>query len=172
VSSDTTLFEVVAPEKMLVRANVPEVIARRVELNSPAIVRARGSDQSCAGTVQTKLDHIDDQKRTMGVMVSLSKDCPRMVSGAFADVTVRLSASGAPPQIVVPRSAIVEFDGAPAVFVHEPQRGPGEFGIHVVRLGYTDGVHSVVEEGLKEGEQVAVVGALLLKGEHIRKDLE
>lgn len=171
VSSDTTLFEVVAPEKMLVRANVPEVIARRVELNSPAIVRPRGLEQACAGTVQTKLDHIDDQKRTMGVMVTLSKDCPRLVSGAFVDVTVRLSASGAATQVVVPRSAIVEFDGAPAVFVHEPSKGPGEFSIHVVRLGHTDGVHSVIEEGLKEGEPVAVVGALLLKGEHIRKDL-
>jgi hypothetical protein len=32
-------------------------------------------------------------------------------------------------------------------------------------------VHTVVEDGLKEGEPIVVTGALLLKGEHTRKDL-
>ena len=171
VASDSSLFEVVAPEKLIVRANVAEVLARRVEIGGPAAVRMRGSEQTCAGTIQSRLDRIDEQRRTMGVMVSLAKDCPPFVSGAFVDVTVSLSATGAPGQVVVPRSAIVEFDGAPAVFVHDPAKGPGDFAIHVVRLGHTDGTNTVVEEGLKDGEPVAVVGALLLKGEHIRKDL-
>ena len=172
VTADMSLFEVVAPEKLLVRANVPEVLARRVERDSPAIIRLRGADQTCNGTVQSRLDRIDEQRRTMGVMVAPEAACSGLVSGAFTDVTVRLSASGAAPMVVVPRNAIIEMDGAPSVFVEAPERGPGQFDIKIVRLGITDGVHTVIEEGLKEGEPVVVVGALLLKGEHMRKDLE
>lgn len=171
VSSDTTLFEIVAPEKLLVRANVPEVVAQRVQIGSQAIVRLRGVEQTCVGNVLSRLDRVEDQKRTMGVMVRVNSGCPRMVAGGFADVTVRLSASGAPPMVVAPRAAIVEFDGAPSVFVENASAGPGQFDVHPVRLGLTDGVHTVVEEGLKEGDPVVVVGALLLKGEHIRRDL-
>lgn len=171
VTAEMSLFEIVAPEKLIVRANVPEVLARRVEVGGPAIIRLRGTDQTCNGTVQTRLDRIEEQRRTMGVLVTFAPGCNGLVAGGFADVTVRLSASGSAPLIVVPRSAIVEFDGAPSVFVEVPSRGPGEFDIHVVRLGLTDGVHTVVEDGLKEGAPIVVSGALLLKGEHIRKDL-
>ncbi|MBI5538166.1 MAG: efflux RND transporter periplasmic adaptor subunit [Deltaproteobacteria bacterium] len=171
VTADMSLFEIVAPEKLILKANVPEVLARRVEVGGPAIIRLRGTDSTCNGTVQTRLDRIEEQRRTMTVLVSFAPGCTGLVAGGFADVTVRLSASGTPPLIVVPRTSIVEFDGAPAVFVHAPSRGPGDFDIHVVRLGHTDGVHTVVEDGLKEGEPVVVGGALLLKGEHIRKDL-
>jgi cobalt-zinc-cadmium efflux system membrane fusion protein len=172
VTAETSLFEVVAIDKLMLRANVSEVLARRVEPGSPAVIRQRGAEQTCNGTVQSRLNRIDEQRRTMGVMVSVAPGCQGLVPGAFADVTVRLSASGAESAIVVPRTAIVEFDGAPSVFVEAPTRGPGHFDIRIVRVGLTDGVHSVIEDGLKEGEPVAVVGALLLKGEHIRKDLE
>jgi membrane fusion protein, heavy metal efflux system len=172
VTAETSLFEIVAPEKLLLKANVPEVLAQRVEVGSPAIIRPRGAEVTCNGTVQSRLDKIDHERRTMGVLVSIAPGCPGLVSGAFADVTVRLSASGVAPGVVIPRTAIVEFDGAPSVFVEAPSRGPGHFDIHVVRPGLTDGVHTVIEDGLKEGDPVVVVGALLLKGEHIRKDLE
>jgi cobalt-zinc-cadmium efflux system membrane fusion protein len=171
VTPEMSLFEIVAPDKLILRANVPEVLARRVEIGGPAIIRPRGAEQVCNGQVQTRLDRIDEHRRTMGVLVSFDPGCTGLVAGAFADVTVRLSGSGAVPSVVVPRSAIVEFDGAPSVFVHAPSRGPGDFDIHVVRLGLTDGIHTVVEDGVKQGESVVVTGALLLKGEHIRSDL-
>ena len=98
VTAEMSLFEIVAPEKLLVRANVPEVVARRVESGTEAVIRPRGQDTTCTGKVQSKLDRIDETKRTMGVMISLDKGCPPMVVGAFADVTVKLSASGLRPR--------------------------------------------------------------------------
>jgi cobalt-zinc-cadmium efflux system membrane fusion protein len=171
VTSEASLFEIVDPDKLLVRAGVPEVVARRVEIGASALIRARGADPTCPGSVQSKLERIDELKRTMGVLVKVGPGCPGLVAGAFADVTVRLSASGAVASVVVPRGAIVDVEGAPALFVERAPFGEGKYEMRLVRPGISDGVSTAVEDGVQAGERVVVVGALLLKGERMRREL-
>ncbi len=171
VTRDLFLFHIVAPDKLLVRADVPEVVSRRVELGASAVVHPRGVAQGCNGEVRARLEQIDEAKRTMGVMVRTSPDCVGLVAGAFADVRIRLTSSGEKESVVVPRSAIVDLDGSPVVFVERNPAGAGHFEVRSVRLGNTDGVSTVIEDGVKEGDRLVVVGALLLKGERKRAEL-
>ena len=171
VSPDDSLFEIIDPARVLVRADVPEVMARRVEAGAAALVRPIGSNEGCRGVVKSKLERIDEAKRTMGVMIELQEGCPGMSAGGFADATLRLTPSGSQQVLVVPREALVDLDGVPMLFVERAPHGTGLFEVRIVRTGLSDGAHVVVEEGLREGERVATVGAFLLKGEHMKAEL-
>jgi multidrug efflux pump subunit AcrA (membrane-fusion protein) len=72
--------------------------------------------------------------------------------------------------LVVPRNAIVDVRGKPTVFVAGST--PGEFSARAVQAGSGDSNEVTIDSGLSAGEQVVVEGALLLKGELLRADLE
>ena len=166
-----TLFEVVDPSKLLVRADVPEVAARRVQPGASCWVIARGEKEGCPGKVRSKLEAIDRAKRTMGVMVEVESSCQGLVAGGFVDVTLTLRASDGAPRIVVPRAAVVDLDGESVVFVHRPNDDRGAFEVRRIKTGLSDGERIVVEEGLAKGEGIVVAGAFLLKGERIKSAL-
>lgn len=171
VSPQDPLFMIVDPAKLTVRADIPEVAANRLEIGTQARVSPRGSDAACPAKVSARLEKIDPAKRTMGVVVTLDGPCGGLISGSFADVSLKLLPSGAAPAIVVPRAAVVDLDGTPAVFVERTPKGAGEFDVRTVRLGTSDGVDTVIEDGIREAESVVTVGAFLLKGEHLRSGL-
>jgi len=60
--------------------------------------------------------------------------------------------------------------GKPTVFI--AGSAPGEFDAHAVQAGSGDANELTIESGVSAGEQVVVEGALLLKGELMRADLE
>jgi cobalt-zinc-cadmium efflux system membrane fusion protein len=70
--------------------------------------------------------------------------------------------------LVVPAAAVVDVRGASFAFV--AARGGG-FEARPVDVGVHVGDDLVVLAGLDEGEQVVVLGAVLLKGELIRGEL-
>ena len=168
VGLEDSLFEVIDLDKLVIRADVPEVASRRVLPDARALVLPRGVNEGCEGKVRAKLEAIDPVKRTMGVMVEVAAGCKGLVAGGFADVTLSLAASSDAKSIVVPRSAVVEIDGATAVFVEIGGDERGKFEIRNVRVGLSDGEQVVVEEGLREGEKIAVAGTFLLKGERMK----
>lgn len=171
VSPDQTLFEVIEPAKLLVRADVPEGQAARVEPGTAATVTPRGADRGCPGRVASKLERIEPAKRTMGVMVTLDQPCPGLRAGSFADVLMPLASSGERRSTVVPNEAVVDLDGVPVVFV-ELSRQKGQYQVRPVRVGMSDGASTVIEAGVQEGEPVVSVGAFVLKGEYQRSELE
>jgi cobalt-zinc-cadmium efflux system membrane fusion protein len=95
-----------------------------------------------------------------------------LIPGSFVDVV--FASTGAPESgpagLVVPRTAIVEVSGKPTVFVADST--PGQFSARGVQTGSGDATSVSVDSGLAAGEQVVVEGALLLKGELVRADLE
>lgn len=168
VGLEDSLFEVIDPQKLTVRADVPEAAARRVRVDGKALVLPHGVQEGCAGKVRSKLEAIDPVKRTMSVLVDVEPKCQGLVAGGFAEVTLTLAAADAAPSIVVPRSAVVDVDGASSVFVLRKGAEAVTFEVRDVRLGLSDGAHVVVEEGLRDGDELAVVGAFLLKGERMK----
>jgi len=164
----SALFDIVDPARLSVRADVPEVAVRRLQNGAAARVVPRGSTARCSARVSARLERIDPAKRTMGVMLVVDPPCDGLSSGGFADVVVDLDHSGGPTQIVVPRSAVVDLDGTPSVFVQSGPKEGGRFEVRPVRTGFSDGADIVIEEGVREGEGVVVAGAFLLKGEALR----
>lgn len=171
VGLEDTLFEVVDPSKLMIRADVPEVAARRVRPGSRAWVMPRGAEEGCPGRVRSKLEAIDRAKRTMGVMVEVEPTCQGLVAGGFVDVNLTIEAAKDTPRIVVPRAAVVDLDGDTAVFVQKSGDDRGAFEVRRVKTGLSDGERVVVEEGLVEGERIVVAGTFLLKGERMKSAL-
>lgn len=169
VGLEDSLFEVIDPKKLTIRADVPEAAARRVRANGKAVVVPHGVHESCVGKVRAKLETIDSVKRTMGVLVDVDPTCHGLVAGGFAEVTLTLAAATGAPSLVVPRTAVVQVDGVTSVFVLDKNAEPVTFVSRNVRLGLSDGTHVVIEEGLRDGDELAVVGSFLLKGEHMKQ---
>ena len=175
VSADKMLFRIVANSQtsFSVLARVPETVTAKPESGASATIVPRGNGSTtCQALVEGSLGGIDAQTRTLAVRLAPDKSCAWLIPGSFVDV-VFASASGPanlPAGLVVPRNAIVDVRGKPTVFVAGST--PGEFAARAVQAGSGDTNEVTIDSGLSAGEQVVVEGALLLKGELLRADLE
>ena len=115
---------------------------------------------------------IDEKTLARRVRIVASGPCPMLIAGAYVDAafTSADAAVPAPLVLVVPREAVVEVRGAPLVVV--AARKPGTFVGRAVKVGRTTTEDIVIEDGLVDGESVVVTGAILLKGELLRSELE
>ena len=171
VSSDTVLFRIVDPALLLVRADVPETHAAAVAPGAPATVYL--SNRQCSGAVESSTSSVDPTRRTVAFRIRVSQPCSGLIEGAYVDVELPrkgAEAGAATARVVVPRDAVVELGGAPAVFVATPERG--RFEVRSVRPERTTEHAVYIAEGLSGGERVVTVGAILLKGEWMRASLE
>jgi len=175
VSPEKTLFRIVADSQtsFSILARVPETVDAKPEAGASATIVPRGTgSRTCQALVEGSLGGIDTQTRTLAVRLAPDKSCAWLIPGSFVDV-VFASASGSanlPAGLVVPRNAIVDVRGKPTVFI--AGSAPGEFDAHAVQAGSGDANELTIESGVSAGEQVVVEGALLLKGELMRADLE
>jgi cobalt-zinc-cadmium efflux system membrane fusion protein len=134
-----------------------------------------GSDDAgapCTGKVTATVGLVDERTRARRVRIVPDGPCPLLVPGAYIDAAFTSSALGASSAAVLalPKDAVVEVRGAPTVFVAGSK--PGTFAAHVVRVGRTTTDDVSIEDGITEGDRVVVVGAVLLKGELLRSELE
>ena len=171
VVPDQPLFEVVTPGDVVVAMKIPETETLPA-MGQVVTVRARtggaaSTSSTCPAVIAGELAVIDEALRARTVRVEPSAPCAFLVAGAYVDVVVSVQAQSA-PRLVVPRSAVVEVNGAPVVFV---VRSAGTFAARPVRLGESLGADVVIEDGLSEGDPVAVSGTLLLKGELLRAEM-
>ncbi len=169
VSPDRTLFRIVGAARATVLARVPETSAEPAP-GAVASLHARGGGASCPATVDGSLGVVDEATRTVALRLEPDASCTWLVPGGYVDVAFSTTPAGAAPQLVVPREAIVDVRGVPSVFVVGPM--PEQFVLHAVRPGPGAGPEVVVESGVDEGDRVVVAGALLLKGELLRAELE
>lgn len=198
VDPDTILFRVVDPAQLVVRADVPESMANRIRLGSPAEVRLPTQGSACAAVVVSSTRSVDPIKRTVSFRIRPSAGCPSMLEGGFADVqlplelsatrlgqdrmpgqpnpgqptgaTASASPSSAPMLVALPRSAVIELDGVPVAFVATEK--PGQFRVAPLTVARHSETTTWAEQGLVGGERVASRGALLLKGEWMKSRLE
>ncbi len=174
VAPDKTLFRVVARDHVVVEARWTDATTAPPAKDTAVRVLPRGGDGSvaCAGKVISTVGVIDEKTLARRVRIVASGPCPMLIAGAYVDAafTSADAAVPAPLVLVVPREAVVEVRGAPLVFV--AAREPGTFVGRAVKVGRTTTEDIVIEDGLVDGESVVVTGAILLKGELLRSELE
>lgn len=169
VSPDKSLFEIVASNDLFVIAHVPETfpipaVGTAVRLFG----RTAGEESACAAKTVSDVGVVEEATRTRALRLVPTAPCPTLVPGGFVDVALPTTEAAAKPEIVVPREAVVDVHGAKVVFV---EKDKGTFVARHVRVSAITGVDAIVDEGLSEGESVAVRGGILLKGELLKAEL-
>lgn len=175
VGPENLLFRVVNLDRLVVRAEVPEAGVAALRLGDPASVVTLGGTQVCAGHIDSIPRSVDPVRRVVGCRIVLDPGCAALMEGAFVDVVLKraafATAEGAPESaLAVPRSAMVELDGKPAVFV--ATSNPNQFEIRPIIVARTTATTTFVRSGLSDGERVIDRGVILLKGEWMRRSLE
>jgi cobalt-zinc-cadmium efflux system membrane fusion protein len=108
---------------------------------------------------------IDEKTRTAHVRVELPNPDGKLRVNQM--VTARIigdAAHAGPPVLTIPRGALQRVDGTPIVFV----RKHGAFEKRVIEAGTSRGDRIEVRSGLREGEEIAMGGAFVLKSELLR----
>jgi cobalt-zinc-cadmium efflux system membrane fusion protein len=179
VTIERSLFHLVAPERLVVRARLPETRGAAIRVGSPATLRPRAAGATaavaaCAAKVESTFGVVDEATRTVPLRVRPTEACAWLMPGSYVDVIVRAAdepdGGARDAAILVPAEALVDVRGVPTIFVATDK--PGAFLPRAVRPGATSGARVAIEAGLDEGERIVVEGALLLKGEALRSLLE
>jgi cobalt-zinc-cadmium efflux system membrane fusion protein len=122
-------------------------------------------DRRFDGAVSLVDSTIDLRTRTARVRIEVENPDGSLRPGQFVTARLRMSALGVREVTAIPREAVVQLDGRPAVFV---RRAPLEYEAAVVTLGEVDGDDVEIVRGLSVGDVVVTRGAFALKSELLR----
>lgn len=123
-----------------------------------AILPAEGDTPLAAGRVVSVAPSLDPQSRS--VLARASLDAPGgLIPGKGVSAVVTDPAAPARAGVSVPSAAVARIAEADQVFV----RAGGRFVLRKVRVAAQSGGRSILAEGLRAGEQVAVSGVAELK---------
>lgn len=157
-SADSSLFVVEDLDTLIVRVNVPErelsklSVGQMAELDFDAVPGRR-----FAGKISLISPYINAQTATFEVRIRLTDDDALLRPGMFARVAIVYERK--PDALQIPRTALLDGDGPPKVFVVQE----GKAAERAVQLGLSNGAMVEIVSGLKDGEQVVVVGQGALK---------
>jgi membrane fusion protein (multidrug efflux system) len=157
VQINTPIFRIVDTSRLEATLNVPERELATLKAGLPVLMQVDAlPGKTFTGTVDRVAPVVDSGSGTFRVVCAFKGDGvlqPGMFGRIKIDYDQRADA------LVVPRVALLEDDGDPAVFVvngEKTKRVP-------VKLGYVDGSWAEIREGVKEGEQVVVAGKTALR---------
>jgi RND family efflux transporter MFP subunit len=109
---------------------------------------------------------MDERTRTVEGRAEVANPRDELKPGMYVEASV--AAGEKRRALVIPESALQDFQSRPVVFV---QTGPGAFDLRLVETGErTEGRVEVVR-GLAEGEVVVTSGSFLLKSEMLKKTM-
>lgn len=172
VTPETRLFRLVSEGRALVEARIADGADVTISPTDRAYVLRRGRDR-CAARVLGVLPQVEASTRSRKVRLAPEGICEGLTPGAQAEVQIEVSAanadSGVDDALVVPARAALETKATTIVFVKGS--APGAFDVRPIEPGLRIGDDLVVVDGLAEGEEVVVDGAVLLKGELMRSEL-
>lgn len=167
VDRTQVLLEVENLDAVWVTANVPERDAAKARIKSPVSVTVSAfPGREFRGFIQVVGSRIDPKTRSIPVQCLIGSAAGALVPDMFASVHLGFGVSKR--ELVVPQSAIVSEDPKRFIFV----KVAGKFEKREVELGATVKDSVAVIRGLKEGEQVAVTGAFVLRSESKRDELK
>ena len=170
VEPSEVIIEVVGLDSLWLKASVYERDLRYIEVGQRVQVEVRaypGEVFECV--IRTIESTMDEQTRSALVRVTLANPDHRLRPGMFATARIMgTHAHDARELLAVPRSAIEEIDGHPAVFVRVDE---GVFEVRSVHLGEYGGEFVEILNGLEEGDAVVADGSFLLKGQLLRSTL-
>ena len=121
-----------------------------------------------AGLVDYVGRQIDPIARTVTARIRLTDQDDVLRLGLFGLAHVAIGTEQKEPVLVVPRSAVMEINRKPVVFVRQSD---GDFELHEVLLGQSNVGKVQVLSGLRDGESVVVEGAFTLKSAVLRGTL-
>ena len=158
ISEGEALFRVTSLDPLVAYLHVPEREYRNIAAGQPVgieIDALRG--ETIIAAVSRVSPIVDPQTGTFKITVEISDEKRRMKPGMFGRVSVIYDVHENALQI--PRSALVENEGASSVFVVEDDRAVRR----AVDTGYGNQGMVEVVSGLQEGDQVVTVGQASLK---------
>jgi len=171
VDATTPLFRIIDTSRLVARADVPESDADLVPEGARATVASMSKATSCAGIAESHAPVVNVATRTVPFRVRLSPGCGEFHEGAFVDVAIERSPTNGKLRIALPRAAVVSINEVPVVFVQSGEKA-GTFAMRAVRGVTYLGPLAFVDEGVAEGDLVVERGAILLKGELMRAELQ
>ncbi len=152
-SADSSLFVVEDLDTLILRVNVPERELSKLSVGQPAELSFDAvPGRTFQGEIALISPSIDPATATFGVRIRVTETGGLLRPGMFARVAIvyerKLDA------LQIPRTALLDTDGQAKVFVVTG----GKAVERAVKLGLSNGAWIEVTEGLKDGEQVVVVG--------------
>lgn len=151
-------FHLTSLEPLISYLHIPEREYRRIDAGQKATVEADAiPGEQFAATVARVSPIVDPDTGTFKITVEVSDPTRRLKPGMFGRINIVYDMRSNAMQI--PRSAIVEEDGQPAVYVVNGDIVERR----VIRTGYTEGSRIEVIEGLEENEEFVIVGQATLK---------
>lgn len=146
-------------DRLWVWGNVFESDLDLVKIGQSWLIRFPFLEQKILGKVEYVSNRVDPNTHAVRIRTSIPNPEGRLKS----DMLVRgmLEIPPVPGRTVVPRTALIVDDGHFYVFVRVPNE-PGGFMRHTVTIAQEKDDHAVIEEGLKAGDDVVSVGALIL----------
>lgn len=109
---------------------------------------------------------MDDKTRTVEGRIEVANPGGRLRPGMYIEAA--LTTGEKRTALVVPETAVQEFQSVPAVFV---RTGPAAFILRPVETGQRSGGRVEIIKGLSDGEMVVTQGSFLLKSELLKKSL-
>jgi len=169
VTPETTVAKIVNLDEVWFLARIFEHNVDQVHLGSPAEVQLNAHPgERYQGRVVYLAHVVDPHARTLTARLVLKNRDARLRLGMFGTASIALPgddpALGDIP-LVVPRSALTEVDGRPAVFV---RHADDDFELHDVVLGAADPGRVAIVHGLRDGERVVTSGVHTLKSVLLR----
>ncbi len=152
-SAESSLFVVEDLDSLILRVNVPErelvklSVGQQAELSFDAV-----PGRTFPGKIALISPYVDPQTATFQVRIRATETGGLLRPGMFARVAIVYERK--PDALQIPRTALLDGDGPPKVFVVED----GKASERSVQLGLSNGAMIEVVSGLTDGEQVVVVG--------------
>jgi membrane fusion protein (multidrug efflux system) len=152
-SAESALFVVEDLDSLILKVNVPErelaklSVGQTAELTFDAV-----PNRTFAGQIDLISPSVNPETATFGVRIRVTDTGGLLRPGMFARVAIVYERK--PDALQIPRTALLDGDGPPKVFVVVD----GKATERAVKLGLSSGAWIEVTDGLKDGEQVVVVG--------------
>jgi membrane fusion protein, multidrug efflux system len=152
-STDSSMFVVEDLDTLMLRVNVPErelaklSVGQTAELTFDAV-----PNRSFLGKISLISPYVNADTATFAVRIHVTETGGPLRPGMFARVAIVYERK--PNALQIPRTALLDGDGPPKVFVVKD----GKAAERAVKLGLSNGAWIEITDGLKDGEQVIVVG--------------
>ncbi|MCB1553848.1 MAG: efflux RND transporter periplasmic adaptor subunit [Xanthomonadales bacterium] len=159
------LFRLVDESVVWVDAKLPAEQAHRVEVGSMADVVL--GDVRVKGKVVQRAHHTSETTRNAKVRLEVPNEGDRLHGGDFVEVYLQAGEAGA-ATLALPTAALVQLEGDTVAFRQDAE---DRLTAVPVRTGAVIGDHTVILEGLNEGDRVVVEGAYVLKAQQLKAQL-
>lgn len=152
-SADSSLFVVEDLDTLILRVDIPErelaklSVGQVAELSFDAV-----PNRLFTGEVALISPYVNAETATFSVRIRVTDTASLLRPGMFARVAIVYERK--PDALQIPRTALLDGDGPPKVFVVQD----GKAMERAVQLGLNNGAMVEIVSGLKDGEQVIVVG--------------